>query len=347
MDLKGCTVKRALNDSRRLHVWYNEERDHGMERVRYAGRVTHFLPSLGLRVWFDGYSASEQEWVNEGDEWEWEEPIEPVDAAPLPNEPLQPQQAMEPVHADSALSLPAVKYHAVRLRIRSERGDSVQTVRLPADPLNGSVSAVRSSLSLSAHESSPRKFGKKARLLKCIEEQQSADGGIVGLEASQAEPSADAGPHTLMPPAASVGTAKSQLSIGAVSRSSALTGKRSGPGESAVRGAQCTSAQVERGRPAKQTKQAKQAPPATLKLRVGAGGVQLLVPAVAKGSLDGLFTRVTSPEPPLSEAQKYGLCPLSGLPARYHDPLTGQRYGSLDAFKSLRVEHTPAVTASK
>ena len=46
----------------------------GPERVRYAGRVTHFDEQLGLRVWFDGSSASEQEWVNEADEWEWAGP---------------------------------------------------------------------------------------------------------------------------------------------------------------------------------------------------------------------------------------------------------------------------------
>ena len=56
--------------------------------------------------------------------------------------------------------------------------------------------------------------------------------------------------------------------------------------------------------------------------------------------MSGLTKR---PNPyPDDVATKYGTCSLSGLPARYRDPLTGLRYGSLEAFKHLRSEHASA-----
>ena len=45
----------------------------------------------------------------------------------------------------------------------------------------------------------------------------------------------------------------------------------------------------------------------------------------------------SAPAYPPDEAAKYGLCSISGLPARFKDPQTGQRYGSLAAFKQLRA----------
>ena len=153
--------------------------------------LPHCHTAVGLRVWFDGYSASEQEWVNEGDEWEWEETCEPSQQMHLGSN--RGKATALYAHAEPSLPL-RDEYHAVRLRIRSERGDSVQTVRLPADPNCGPV-ALRSSLSLSAHESSPRKFGKKARMLKSVEDQQVAAVGSSTPAAQQADLSRE-----LMPP---------------------------------------------------------------------------------------------------------------------------------------------------
>uniref|UniRef100_A0A7S0P4V8 Vps72/YL1 C-terminal domain-containing protein n=1 Tax=Calcidiscus leptoporus TaxID=127549 RepID=A0A7S0P4V8_9EUKA len=99
--------------------------------------------------------------------------------------------------------------------------------------------------------------------------------------------------------------------------------------------------QAESSRVAKQSKKVQAA---ILKLRIDARGVQLLVPTSAESLLNGLLTRRTSPEPLPSEMEKYGQCAYSGLPARYRDPLTGMRYGSLEAFKQLRSEHAPCVT---
>lgn len=298
-----------------------------MECVRYSGRVTHYLPSLGLRVWFDGYSASEQEWVNEGDEWDWEEACEPPQQTHLGAH----RRKVLHTHAESPLPLTA-EYHTVRLRIRSERGDSVQMVRLPADPNNGPV-ALRSSLSLSAHESSPRKFGKKARLLKSVEDQQSGVGGTCTPDMSRDTlwPRAPCG---LMAPPPTVGKATSEGTSGESYglRQSAVMQKRSRENARIV----SSTGQVEVVRAAKQPKKAQAA---ILKLRIDARGVQLLVPTAAKGLFDGLLTLRTTTEPLPSAMQKYGACSYSGQPAYYRDPLTGMRYGSLEAFKQLRAEH--------
>lgn len=45
---------------------------------------------------------------------------------------------------------------------------------------------------------------------------------------------------------------------------------------------------------------------------------------------------------PPDERTKYGVCPISGLVARYRDPLTGVRYGSVHAFKQVREEDLPS-----
>ena len=84
-------------------------------------------------------------------------------------------------------------------------------------------------------------------------------------------------------------------------------------------------------------------PSTSPRLLVRADGVRLLVPAAKNDETDetlralGFWGKAGSYPP--DAAAKYGLCELSGLPARYRDPLTGVRYGNLDAFKRLRAEH--------
>lgn len=70
MDLKGRELVDVLRDGARLKVWYVEESG----RTCYHGTVTDYGGGAthGLRVWFDGYPAEEQEWVNGSDEWEWD-----------------------------------------------------------------------------------------------------------------------------------------------------------------------------------------------------------------------------------------------------------------------------------
>lgn len=48
--------------------------------------------------------------------------------------------------------------------------------------------------------------------------------------------------------------------------------------------------------------------------------------------------RQVGPYPP-DEQTKYGTCPISGRIAKFLDPLTGHRYGSVEAFQVLRQNH--------
>jgi hypothetical protein len=79
MDLKGKA--QASVASSRIRVWYVEE----SVRTSYSGTVVQHDAALGLKVWFDGLRASEQEWINAEDEWEWmEEPPLPEGSTGLP-----------------------------------------------------------------------------------------------------------------------------------------------------------------------------------------------------------------------------------------------------------------------
>ena len=72
----------------------------------------------------------------------------------------------------------------------------------------------------------------------------------------------------------------------------------------------------------------------------GAPQVVLVLPeAVATRGLAAMTQKLPEEYPPPDLAAKYGLCSYSGLPAKYRDPLTGLRYGSVEAFKELRAKH--------
>jgi len=48
---------------------------------------------------------------------------------------------------------------------------------------------------------------------------------------------------------------------------------------------------------------------------------------------------VTAPAPKVKEGP-FGICAVSGLPAIYKDPVTGQGYANVAAFKELRRIHS-------
>ena len=74
----------------------------------------------------------------------------------------------------------------------------------------------------------------------------------------------------------------------------------------------------------------------TLLVRGDAGPHLVLPEAIADRALAAM-TQHSKPYPPASASDKYGVCALSGLPAKYKDPLTGQRYGNLEAFRTIRA----------
>ncbi|KAL3907370.1 MAG: hypothetical protein SGPRY_010195, partial [Prymnesium sp.] len=147
MDLKGRDPASLPHGGARLRVWYEEEASPGaaVQRTCYTGHVTSYIPRRGLRVWFDGFAASEQEWVDENDEWEWEE---------SPDSSSQPSDA-----------LPAPDgYSRVVLKLRQTNGKSL-VVGLPTR----SFAAIAPEENpLTTRSSSPRRFNKKARLLGAV-----------------------------------------------------------------------------------------------------------------------------------------------------------------------------------
>uniref|UniRef100_A0A7S4C0X7 Vps72/YL1 C-terminal domain-containing protein n=1 Tax=Chrysotila carterae TaxID=13221 RepID=A0A7S4C0X7_CHRCT len=384
MDLKGCTVTQALHDSRRLIVWYEEEQPHGLERVRYCGRVTHYNPSLGLRVWFDGFSASEQEWVNEGDEWEWEDT----------GEQQIDESSMDDLLPRSETPTPP-DFAAVRLKMLGTSGTvcAFRTSEKSTEPLANKPSstkslALHSCLSLPTTENSPRKFNKKARLLSSrVEGEPSGEQPTTQQQQSAVEQQRHLrqepvpSPHVQPPeqrPQAEARAPNQQRAEHArdeLRRESRRDLKRErrrgahsalGGGDGVADGGAALDKRQSDTGPTRQDSAAETGAPSThtrgaepsksaasrgkggalltarLKLHIGAAGVQLLLPAA--GTHHALFSQLSqrAPPPPASLSEKVGTCALSGLPARYMDPLTGIRYGSLDAFKQLRAERARA-----
>jgi len=313
MNLKGKAA-RDVQAGARLTVWYNEEQDAGHTfRVAYSGVATHYSRTEGVRVWLDGFSAEEQEWVNDGDEWAWEE---------------------------AALAGLQGPFDAVRLRLR---GAAVPPSAAKAD----SAAALCSVLSNPSADRSPRKFNKKARMLQAggssfAEPAAEADvpaDPLPGPAAAAASPDAA---HGLAESAAAAG--------GAAERGAGRPAKQAGRrGAASPAAAPCEAeapppSKVPPKRAHRPQQEAEAVVVPMVGMRVGAAGVSLYVPSAQAAALAGLV-RQTAPPPPPSEEDKYGICKHSGLVARYLDPATGARYGSAEALRSLRAEAEAAAGA--
>lgn len=74
----------------------------------------------------------------------------------------------------------------------------------------------------------------------------------------------------------------------------------------------------------------------TLKVRSRGEGNLLLLPEHVADRALAAMTQAAAPYP-TTLVDKYGICPLSGLPAKYKCPRTGVRYGDLAAYKKLRT----------
>eukprot|EP00967_Tisochrysis_lutea_P060122 scaffold76806_cov35-Tisochrysis_lutea.AAC.1 len=311
MNLKGKTP-REVQAGARICVTYEEEQDDGtMLRVVYAGRCTQYSRADGVRVWFDGYTAEEQEWINDSDEWDWEDVV-----------------------------LAALKgpFKAVHIRLRGVRQ------ALPRNaPVNGGFSkATRSGLSNPSADRSPHRFNKKARLL------QAGGGG----SSSSTRPGASKGTLQLPQPveyqhssdALRVGTAGKHGSgrhakplgklgsQGALSAPPSLTPNGSTPHRNYE---ERRALEGDDGEP-------------MVRVSMTVSGVALHMPSAYAAKMAGITPRVAPPPPP-SEVDKYGLCKHSGVLARYCDPLTGERYGTIEALRKLReaAQAKPAATAVK
>ncbi|KAL1504887.1 hypothetical protein AB1Y20_008657 [Prymnesium parvum] len=305
MDLKGRRPADINSGGARLRVWYEEEQSPGArpERTCYTGHVTSYIPQRGLRVWFDGFSATEQEWVDENDEWEWEE------AAPLPDA------------AREGGITPAASFERVRIKLRQPHG-KVLLASLPAADANGFVSIDNAAAVASMRSSSPRRFNKKARLLGAMSssdggQEASGSGAMVGAAAA-----AEAG-----------GAVDEKATAGKDGSSRASKRKKRDEGHAAVSGAAA--------KPASGAAPSAVPTTSTHRLRITNEGIQLmLLPASgAEQAMEELSMR--APPYPSDEQAKYGICPISGLVAKYRDPLTGRRYGSLQAFQALRQQQQP------
>eukprot|EP00966_Prymnesium_polylepis_P173971 4024926-Prymnesium_polylepis.1 len=113
MDLKGRVPAELQHSGARLRVWYDEEE----EKMCYTGHVTSYVPGRGMRVWFDGFSANEQEWVDGNDEWEWEK---------------EADEAAEPTGSSNGHVPAGGAFARVRLKLRQQPGGKVLSISLPA-----------------------------------------------------------------------------------------------------------------------------------------------------------------------------------------------------------------------
>ena len=333
---KALTAARLRGINARIRVWYVEDE----ERTSYVGTATSFVPGHGLSVWFDGLRASEQEWIDADDEWEW------VTEPPAPG--------------GESLAL-----SAVRLRLRGPTVAETMSVRVRGLGVEGGeggggpgVTQVRPS------GVSPRSFNKKARFLSALSSGAEAPAG--GPASSVVPSAAPAAPKASG--AAAQGRSRGSSSSSAATAAATVESAAAPPARGSKRRAAAEPPPAEArpapparvsGRAAAAAAAATAPPPAPSmpapqaaavsmpvvaapqsagRLRVSAAGVVLLLPAEHAEREIGRMRQQAIPYPPEAHA-KYGTCELSGLPAVYRDPLTGQRYGSLAAFKKLREQH--------
>ena len=148
----GREIATVLQTQARLCVWYVEQDAEGrLCRRPFWGRAFDYDPSSGLKVWLDGaQSEADCEWVDEGDDWEWE----------------TPEQAAE-------------RYGAVQLKLNI--GDHPLCVRLPFKrPATGEPPTTNASESAPdpdgerSRPESPYTFAKKAKLLRAAAAQEAA-----------------------------------------------------------------------------------------------------------------------------------------------------------------------------
>ncbi|KAL1507011.1 hypothetical protein AB1Y20_007873 [Prymnesium parvum] len=265
-----------------------------------------------LRVWYEeeqSPGARPERTSYTGHEWE--------EAAPLPDAAREGGNA------------PAAAFERVRIKLRQPHG-KVLSASLPAADANGFVAIDNAAAVASMRSSSPRRFNKKALLLGAMSssdggQEASGNGAMVGAAAA-----AEAG-----------GAVDEKATAGKDGSSRASKRKKRDEGHAPVSGAAA--------KPASGAAPSAVPTTSTHRLRITNEGIQLLL-LPASGAEQVQWTvypscheelSMRAPPYPSDEQAKYGICPISGLVAKYRDPLTGRRYGSLQAFQALRQQQQP------
>ena len=349
-----------MSATSRMRVFYVEDG----ARVEYIGTVTERDPARGLfRVWFDTMRSTEQEWVDENDEWEWLD--EEMPAAEPGDEDL-PLVAVRLFMLASHEDLPP---HFARLPA------TTQALALQAGKSAASGSSKAAEVLQGSSGPSPRSFGKKARTLAAAPapeppapsvsrpSREAAAGARAAAQAAAApkkeetagvkrkapEEKVPRPERKTHPSRSGKRKPKDAAAVAAAAEAAAAAAE-----EEAEHNAQQPgyAAQVQYGAAPGAPAQGKAAAgmrasiASTLKVRAGLGPLLVLPEAVAERALAAM-TQTATTYPPADAAAKYGLCALSGLPAKYRDPRTGERYGSIEAFRQLRARHEAAAAAGE
>lgn len=341
----------AASISARIRVYYVEDD----VRTAYTGTVTAFHPQKGLRVWFDSVRGTEQEWVTSAeDEWEW-----------VTDEPA-------PEDVPAGLRLNAIRV-AMRAPYFSQEPLILRLNGLPVDPSKLILPPPPDpSTFLPPMEAAPpppppaaagSKRGRATSPGDSANARPSREAAAGAKRATQAAVAAAQPSRASKRQLLATEGAHAAAEQGAVQppRSGKRKGRPDGPGADAMAAtaAAASAAALAMADPHAEmrdppsassaaagvtgTPPASAAPPggtraavaSTLKVRVGHGPLLVLPEAFAERA-KAAMTQRPNPYPPRDDASRYGLCEISGLPAKYRDPRTGKRYGSLEAFKVLR-----------
>ena len=322
LSLKGKTSVWVQTANARIRIWYEE--DHG--RTCYTGTVTEVDPSQGLSVWFDEQSSTEQVWVDGSDEWEWmdETPVDP--ACPFVAVRLSMRDGSAG-HKTGAASL-----HA---RLDGRGVSAALAAKLEAiDAANGEIPDV----ALKPKRASGKRKPKGAPAPAPAPAPPASRVSARHATAAAATPV----PASAAAPAQAVRSREeTRCGLAVRSHHKRKAADIAGPSNAACDSAAAAPAAA---RPRSPEPPPPKPPTSTVRMRE-AGTVLHFPPELAEAGLAEMRQEV--PPYPADLATKYGICPISGLPARYRDPLTGARYGSVAAFKQIRAEHAKTSGAPK
>lgn len=120
---------RDVSAGERIRVWYKEDDI----KVEYRGTVTRVDAKVGMRVWFDACSYLEQEWVNNDDEWRFEdEDIQDLDVGHAGTQPTD-----EDLEAQCEYDKIRLKFGKRSILLPTKASKKKGTEHVPAEGLEG------------------------------------------------------------------------------------------------------------------------------------------------------------------------------------------------------------------